>query len=64
LKQINGKLRSKIKELNVVVERAIDKANQKKLTLAKREAHGVDTEHLIKVREKEIENSEKQIKNN
>ena len=37
MKKINQKLRNKIKELNTVVEKAIDKANQKKLTLAKRE---------------------------
>jgi hypothetical protein len=32
LKGINQKLRNKIKELNDIVERAIEKANQKKLS--------------------------------
>jgi hypothetical protein len=31
LKAINGKLRNKIKELNQVVEKAIDKANNKRI---------------------------------
>ena len=37
LKNINGKLRNKIKELNQVVEKAIEKANQKKLANANKE---------------------------
>ena len=40
LKQINGKLRNKIKELNKVVEKAIEKANLKKLALSKKDAQG------------------------
>ena len=31
LKQINLKLRNKIKELNIIVEKAIEKANAKRL---------------------------------
>ena len=53
LKGINQKLRDKIKGLNKVVEEAIEKANQEKLTL-KREEQKADPEYLIKVREKEI----------
>lgn len=37
LKGINQKLRNKIKELNTIVEKAIEKANQKKLSMVKRE---------------------------
>ena len=62
---INQKLRNKIKELNTIVEKAIEKANQKKLSMVKREQKDqVDVDYLLKVRDKEIENSEKQIKNN
>lgn len=65
MKGINQKLRNKIKELNTIVEKAIEKANQKKLTMVKREQKDqVDVDYLLKVRDKEIENSEKQIKNN
>ena len=65
LKGINQKLRNKIKELNTIVEKAIEKANQKKLSMVKREQKDqVDVDYLLKVRDKEIENSEKQIKNN
>lgn len=60
LKAINAKLRNKIKELNQIVEKAIEKANQKKLTAAKREQQDkVDIAHLIAIRDKEIQNSEK-----
>ena len=65
MKGINQKLRNKIKELNTIVEKAIEKANQKKLSMVKREQKDqVDVDYLLKVRDKEIENSEKQIKNN
>ena len=37
MKAVNVKLRNKIKELNAMVERAIDKANQKKLFAIKKE---------------------------
>ena len=48
-----------------MVEKAIEKANQKKLTLAKKDQNQYkDIKHLIKVRDKEISNSEKQIRNN
>ena len=62
---MNAKLRNKIKDLNNIVEKAIDRANQKKLSLAKKEQQDkVDTAHLIAIRDKEIQNSEKQIRNN
>ena len=65
LKQINHKLRNKIKELNLIVEKAIEKANIKKLAMSKKETQStVDVDHLLKIRDKEIMNSEKQIKNN
>ena len=60
LKGINQKLRNKIKELNDIVERAIEKANQKKL--ASNQKHlpqNQDIDYLLKVRDKEIENSNK-----
>ena len=38
LKSVNAKLRNKIKDLNTTVERAIEKANAKRLFLAKKEA--------------------------
>ena len=37
LKQINHRLRNKIKELNEIVEKAIEKANLKKLAMSKNE---------------------------
>ena len=65
MKQINQKLRNKIKELNIIVEKAIEKANAKKLASQKEaKKENVDIEYLIKIRDKEIANSEKQIKNN
>jgi hypothetical protein len=58
-------LRNKIKELNIIVEKAIEKANAKKLQSQKdAKKENVDIEYLIKIRDKEIANSEKQIKNN
>ena len=60
LKNINQKLRNKIKELNVIVEKAIDKANSKKLSMHKKDnQQSIDVEHILKIREKEISNSEK-----
>jgi hypothetical protein len=65
LKGINTKLRNKIKELNSVVEKAIERANLKKLAMSKKEhQQNMDIEYLLKIRDKEIANSEKQIKNN
>ena len=65
MKAVNTKLRKKIQDLNSTVEKAIEKANQKRLLIAKRENQEVqDVSYLIKIRDKEIENSEKLIKNN
>ena len=66
LKTINMKLRNKIKELNIIVEKAIEKANAKKLQSQKdaKKNETVDVEYLLRVRDKEIANSEKQIANN
>ena len=61
LKAINLKLRNKIKELNIIVEKAIEKANAKKLQSQKdaKKNETVDVEQLLRVRDKEIANSEK-----
>ena len=66
LKNINLKLRNKIKELNIIVEKAIEKANAKRLQTQKDKTNNkpVDVEYLLRVRDKEIANSEKQIANN
>jgi predicted RNase H-like nuclease (RuvC/YqgF family) len=61
LKEINNQLREKIKDLNDLVEKAIDKAQTKKKIGHPVE---VDIAHKIKVREKEVANSEKQIQIN
>jgi len=53
-------LRNKIKELNTVVEKAIEKANLKKLAMSKKEQqNNMDIDYLLKIRDKEITNSEK-----
>jgi len=61
LKGINLKLRNKIKELNIIVEKAIEKANAKRLATQKdkNKNENVDVEYLLRVRDKEIANSEK-----
>ena len=66
LKGINLKLRNKIKELNIIVEKAIEKANAKKLQTQKdsKKNETVDVDYLLRIRDKEIANSEKQIANN
>ena len=66
LKGINLKLRNKIKELNIIVEKAIEKANAKKLQTQKdsKKNETVDIDYLLRIRDKEIANSEKQIANN
>lgn len=65
MKAVNQKLRKKIQDLNATVEKAIEKANSKRLLVSKRENQEIqDVSYLIKIRDKEIENSEKLIKNN
>lgn len=66
LKVTNNKLRNKIKELNNLIEIAIDKANVKKLALHKNDNIYAekDLERKLAVKEKELENSQKQIKLN
>lgn len=54
-------MRNKIKELNNLIEVAIEKANVKKLALHKNDAHyqAQDMERKLAVKDKELENSEK-----
>jgi hypothetical protein len=68
LKAINAKLRNRIKELNSKVEDAIDKAGRKKVHNSAKEANAnpinKDPAHIIRVRDKEIDNAKKQIEMN
>ena len=46
--------------MNIIVEKAIEKANAKKLaSQMENKKENVDIEYLIKIRDKEIANSEK-----
>ena len=48
LKNVNVKLRNKIKELNAVVEKAIEKANTKRIITNKHKHENVqDINHLL-----------------
>ena len=69
LKAANKKLQGKIKDLNITVEKTIDKAREIKVC----EQRGEKTkqfeserniEKLTSIRQKEIENSQKLVKNN
>ena len=62
LQQINLKLRSRIKDLNTVVEKALEKQASKVVT--KQNQLQFDAEHMLRIREKEIQNSRKQIETN
>eukprot|EP00349_Pseudokeronopsis_sp_Brazil_P005172 CAMPEP_0202968238 /NCGR_PEP_ID=MMETSP1396-20130829/13474_1 /ASSEMBLY_ACC=CAM_ASM_000872 /TAXON_ID= /ORGANISM="Pseudokeronopsis sp., Strain Brazil" /LENGTH=75 /DNA_ID=CAMNT_0049694335 /DNA_START=44 /DNA_END=271 /DNA_ORIENTATION=+ len=58
LKHVNAKLRGRIKELNLVVEKAIEKANSKRIISQKHKYEtDMDVDHLLQVREKEIQNA-------
>ena len=63
LKNINFKLRNKLKELNVLLEKTLEKANTRKLY--KMNAGGNDKQadvgHQIKVKERELKNAQIQI---
>lgn len=63
LKIVNAKLRNKIKELNSKVEQAIEKAGKKKVHNSAKEAGAnplnKDPQHILKVRDREIENAKK-----
>jgi len=59
LQNINSKLMSKMKELNVVLENTLDKANNKKIAKMNKETNAVKTDvgHQIKVKEVEVKNT-------
>lgn len=63
LKGINTKLMSKMKELNGVLERTLEKANQKKLAKMGKEVHVIKTDanHQLRVKEGELKNTKSQI---
>ena len=65
LKQNNTRLRNKLKELNQKVEMAIEKANQKKAHVSNKPGKQLSAEqqvqHVKQVRDKELENANKQI---
>ena len=67
LQLINLKLRNRIKDLNAVVERALERQSSK-ITAAHRspvnKPSNFDPEHMLRIREKEITNSKKQIETN
>jgi len=54
---------SKMKELNVVLENTLDKANNKKIAKMNKETNAVKTDvgHQIKVKEVEVKNTSNQI---
>ncbi len=57
LKAINHRLKRRLKTLNVIVEKAIDKTDTKRI-LATFKQKKVDPGHAKLVKEKELENSE------
>lgn len=59
LQQINGKLTSKMKELNSVLEKTLEKANTKKMAKMNKDKHVIksDPEHQILVKEKQLKNT-------
>ena len=62
LKKINSRLRNKLKDLNVQVEKAIEKANQKRI-YTKNIKPPKDPEARRLVKQKEIENAQAQLDN-
>lgn len=63
LKGINTKLMSKMKELNGVLERTLEKANQKKAAKMGKEVNVIKTDanHQLRVKEGELKNTKAQI---
>ena len=58
------KLRNRIKDLNSVVERALERQSSKIVTKTAAAANTnpqFDADHMLRIREKEIQNSKKQI---
>ncbi len=60
LRSINFRLRKKLKYLNEKVEKAIDRTETKRI-LAARKQPPKNTAHMIRVKDKEIENAENQM---
>lgn len=59
------KLRNRIKDLNIVVERALERQSTKVVSKTSNANNSqFDAEHMLRIREKEIENSKKQIEVN
>ena len=63
---MNAKLMGKMKDLNVVLERTLEKANQRKLAKINKEGNnrGKDKAHQIRVKENELKNTQMQIGKN
>mmetsp|Transcript_26240 Transcript_26240/g.26145 ORF Transcript_26240/g.26145 Transcript_26240/m.26145 type:complete len:244 (+) Transcript_26240:3-734(+) len=59
LRSINFRLRKKLKYLNEKVEKAIDRTETKRILAARKKAPK-NTAHMIRVKDKEIENAQKQ----
>lgn len=66
LQSINDQLRNKIKDLNLLVEKAIEK--QARIGVKNKKSaesvYATDPDHLVRVRAKEIENTRKAIDHN
>jgi len=60
LKMINVKLRNKLKELNQLLEKTLEKANTRKIYKNKDQKQQ-DVGHMIEVKKKELKNSQNQI---
>ena len=63
LRGINGKLMNKMKELNTVLEKTLEKANNKKIAKMNKEVHAakVDPRHQLLVKQGELKNSRNQV---
>jgi len=64
LKGVNARLRNRIKELNSKVEDAIEKASRKKVHNSSKDQKNKDPQHILNIRDKEIENAKRQIEMN
>lgn len=60
LRQLNFRLRKRLKDLNLKVEKAIEKTDTKRM-LASRKKQDVDIPHRIAVKDKELENAQNQL---
>jgi hypothetical protein len=66
LQNINTQLRNKIKDLNYLVEKALEKQAKTVGTKKKDQSnvYAMDPDHLVRIRTKEIENTRKAIDHN